>query len=602
MQDLNFDIHSLHTAYAEGLSSADVIKEVYRRIERVDDPGIFIHLLEPQQVLHQAAELSCFDAKLKPLWGLPFVIKDNIDLADTPTTAACPAYSYQASKDAFVVAQLRQAGALCIGKTNLDQFATGLVGVRSPYPPPKNAINPKLVPGGSSSGSAVAVAQGLVSFALGTDTAGSGRVPAALNNIVGLKPTLGAISNSGVVPACRTLDTVSIFALTATDAYRVLQTAAQYDSHDAYAKTITTPPLALSTRPAILKVGIPDVETREFFGDQTQAETFTTALGQLQTLAIDLVEIDFKLFFQAANMLYEGVWVAERLTVVEDLLRSQPESLHPVTRQIISAAEQFSPADVFRGFYQLAELKRQIKPLIDSVDMLCVPSVPTFYSVLDLQMDPITPNSRLGIYTNFVNLLDLCGIAVPTQPRTDALPGSVTLLARAGCDAQIAAVANQLQCHSGIKLGATDWSPSMPDLCKSDQAKSHEIALAVVGAHLSGLPLNHELTRLGARFLRSTHTAACYRLYHLTGGPPERPGLVRSTDGGGGSIAIEIWAMPVDQFGTFVKDIPEPLGIGTLTLEDNSKVKGFICENCGLQGAIDITAYGGWRHYLDSTR
>ncbi|MCB1812354.1 MAG: allophanate hydrolase, partial [Candidatus Competibacteraceae bacterium] len=405
MHNLSFDIASLHAAYAAGTNPVEVIRDVYHRLEAADDPGIFIHLATQEQALSEVAALGPFDPLSKPLWGIPFAVKDNIDVAGMPTTAACPAYSYEATADAVVVAALRRAGAIPLGKTNLDQFATGLVGVRSPYPIPKNAVDPALVPGGSSSGSAVAVARGLVSFALGTDTAGSGRVPAALNNIVGLKPSLGAISATGVVPACRSLDTVSIFALTVADAYTAFRAAAGYDPDDPYARPFTLPPLGAT--PPQLRLGIPTLASRKFFDDTVQADSFAAALKQLEGLGAELVELDFTPFYQVAELLYEGAWIAERYVVLEQLLHDTPEVLHPVTRQIVEQGGRLSAADAFRGMYRLAALKREIQPLLDRVNMLCVPSIPTFYTLADLQADPIGPNSRLGVYTNFVNLLDM---------------------------------------------------------------------------------------------------------------------------------------------------------------------------------------------------
>lgn len=591
----SFEIKNLLSAYANGLDPLQVVDEVYRRIQVANDPGIFLHLFDQEAVLLEVRKLGPFVPDDKPLWGIPFVIKDNIDAKGAPTTAACPAFSYVTDQDAFVVKCLRDAGAILIGKTNLDQFATGLVGIRSPHTPPKNALDPKIIPGGSSSGSAVAVARGLVSFSLGTDTAGSGRVPAALNGIVGLKPTLGAISNRGVVPACRTLDTVSIFSLSVEDAHTVLRSAAVYDPSDPYARAV--PKLLLGKPQSKFRVGVPDSKTREFFGDDLHAASFRESLEDIRALGGEIVELDFTPFYDVAAMLYEGAWVAERYTVVEDLLRDSPEALHPVFQKIIKTAENFSSADVFRGFYRLQELKQIALPLIGSVDLLCVPTIPTFYTVADLDDDPIGPNSRLGTYTNFVNLLDLCGIAVPTTPRTDGRPGSVTLLATADQDSQIAAIASALQQECNAPLGATDWDLSAPSN-SSAVPESDEFSIAVVGAHMSGLPLNGQLTQLGARFLCDAKTAPEYRLYSLPGGPPFRPGLI--SDETGAAIDLEIWALPKFQFGEFMQGIPRPLGIGTLTLENGDLVKGFICEPFGITGAEDITQFGGWRNYLAS--
>ncbi|MBO6756110.1 MAG: allophanate hydrolase [Roseibium sp.] len=590
---LSFDISALHAAYQAGVRPADVVREAYRRIGAVADDGIFLHLKALEDLVAEAEALPPFDARSHPLWGIPFAIKDNIDLAGTPTTAACPAYAYDAKDDAFAVTALRSAGALAIGKTNLDQFATGLVGIRSPYPPPKNAVDPEIVPGGSSSGSAVAVAHGIVSFSLGTDTAGSGRVPAALNNIVGLKPTLGALSGTGVVPACRTLDTISIFALTVQDAWRAFQCAAKYDPADAFARPLRTPELCAPPSP--VTIGVPNSETIAFFGDAIQAESFQAALNTLETLGARIVPMDFTPFYKIADMLYEGAWVAERMTVIEDLLKNNPDAVHPVTREVISAADRLSAADAFRGIYRLAELKRVAEPLLKSVDLLCVPTIPTFYSVADLEADPITPNSRLGTYTNFVNLMDLCAIAVPAEPRSDGRPGSITLLAPSGQDVLPAAVANALHRSTAPTLGATGHGlPSAEQLPAGPLGS--EIEIAVVGAHMSGLPLNSDLTTRGGRFLSRTCTAAAYRLYALAGGPPARPGLLRAANGA--SIEVETWALPETAFGDFLRTVPAPLSIGAVRLADGREVKGFLVEAAGIDGADDITDHGGWRPFL----
>jgi allophanate hydrolase len=543
----------------------------------------------------EAAALGAFDPVAKPLWGVPFVIKDNIDAAGVPTTAACPDFAYVAEKDSFVVAALRAAGALLIGKTNLDQFATGLVGVRTPYPVPKNAIDPTIVPGGSSSGSAVAVSHGIVSFALGTDTAGSGRVPAALNNIVGLKPSLGALSNSGVVPACRSLDTISIFALCVEDAYRAFQSAAAYDECDSYARAVATPDLGVA--PKSFVVGVPNQASLEFFGDATQAASYSTALQSITAMGGEVVEMDFQPFYDIAQMLYGGVWVAERFAAIEAMLKNTPESVHPTTRKVIEIATKFDAVDTFKSLYHLQDLKRSIAPALADVDFLCVPTVPTFATVDDLRADPIGPNSRLGTYTNFVNLLDMCGIAVPMEGRQDGRPGSITLLAPFGQDVDIAEIARALHQQSGALMGATGWavpmSPSPPA-----EVREGEIAIAVVGAHMSGLPLNFELTRLGARFLRTDKTSGDYRLFSLPGGPPTRPGLIRVENGA--AIDLEVWGLPLTAFGTFMAGIPQPLGIGTLTLANGSHVKGFVCEQCATKDAKDVTHFGGWRSFLSN--
>lgn len=582
LSSLPFTFAALRAAYDEGLRPEDLVAEIYRRIAAAEDPAIFLHLRPQDDVLAEAAALGARTEQT--LWGLPFAIKDNMDLAGAPTTAACPAFAYDASVDGFALARLRAAGALVIGKTNLDQFATGLVGVRSPYGVPKNALDPEIVPGGSSSGSAVAVARGLVSFSLGTDTAGSGRVPAALNGIVGLKPSLGALSAEGLVPACRSLDTISVFASNSRDAYEVFQTACAFDPLDPYSADLPAPDL--SPPPPALKIGVPAPESLEFFGDHAQAEMFAQALDQLSQAGHQITPIDFTPFYETAQMLYEGAWVAERYTVVEDLMTRDPGALYPATAQVIGAAQELSAADAFRGIYRLKALRRQAEAAMDGLDLLCVPSIPCFYTLADLEADPITPNSNLGTYTNFVNLLDLCGMAVPTAPRRDGRPGSVTLLARAGQDALTASLAAVLESDTPI-----------PAAQKS--APEDAFVIAVCGAHMSGLPLNSELTSRGGRFLQAVKTAPQYRFYALKGGPPYRPGLLRHAQGEtGAAIQMELWALPKSAFGSFMAGIPAPLCIGTIALENGQSAQGFLVEPAGLDGAEDITALGGWRAYL----
>ena len=594
VQDLPFTLSALRSAYADGAKPEDVVREVFRRIAAVGDDGVFLHLPDIEAVLSEARALGAYDPS-KPLWGAPFVVKDNIDVAGWPTTAGCEAYRYDPPADSFVVKQLRAAGALCIGKTNLDQFATGLVGVRTPGQAPKNAVDPAIVPGGSSSGSAVAVAHGMVAFSLGTDTAGSGRVPAGLNNIVGLKPTLGALSASGVVPACRTLDTISIFALTVDDAYAVHQAAAQYDAEDAYAREIRTPPAGAA--PPELTIGVPTPETLEFFGDEAQRASFAATLEALRAQGRKIKEIDFQPFYAVAEMLYEGAWVAERHSVIEELLARDPEAVHPTTRKIVGAATKLSATDAFRGVYRLEALRRQVEPVLSSVDLLCVPTFPTFVSCAEIEADPIGPNSGLGVYTNFVNLLGMCGLAAPTAPRSDGRPGGATLLARAGADGLLASVGRELEQLGERRLGATGWAvpalKKLPPIVLDD-----EIQIAVCGAHMSGLPLNKELTERGGRFLRAGRSAPCYKLYALPGGPPLRPGMVRVAPEEGGAIALEIWALPLREVGGFLAGVPSPLGLGAVQLSDGETVTGFVCEQAGVAGAEDVTALGDWRVVL----
>jgi len=586
-------LSSLSKAYAAGTSPQEIIKQVYARIDTVADPAIFLCLFPKDQLLEQASSLGPYDPE-RPLWGVPFVIKDNIDVAGQPTTAACPDFTYVPDETAFVVQRLQEAGALLIGKTNLDQFATGLVGVRTPYGAPMNAIDPEIVPGGSSGGSGVAVAHGIASFSLGTDTAGSGRVPAALNNIVGLKPTLGALSATGLVPACRTLDTISVFALTVADAYAAFSAAAVYDPVEAYARDIATPPMVAP--PNAPKIGIPSAASIRFEGDDAQAQSFAATVAALKTGGAEISEIDFEPLYEIAQMLYFGAWVAERYVATESLMASNPAALFPVTRKIIGSAVGKSAADTFKDFYRLKELIAQVEPAIEACDALCVPSIPTFATVAQLDADPMGPNNMLGTYTNFVNLMDMCGIAVPTPPRADGRPGSVTILAAAGADAKVAALASKIEAWGDRKLGATEWlfeAEPLPEVAPADA-----IRIAVCGAHMSGLPLNHTLTQRGAAFVRADQTAPDYSFHALPGAGVARPGLVRTEAGAGAAIALELWDMPLAGFGSFMKTIPAPLGIGTVTLGDGSQVQGFLCEAIATTGAEDITEIADWRKYL----
>lgn len=590
---LAFDIRSLHDFYQDGGTPAGMIETLFARLEVVNDPGIFIHQARKQDLLDEAAALGAFDPA-KPLWGIPFAVKDNIDVAGMPTTAACPDYAYRPEADATVVRLLKEAGGIVIGKTNLDQFATGLVGVRSPYPIPRNAIDATLVPGGSSSGSAVATAHGLVSFALGTDTAGSGRIPAGLNNIVGLKPSVGALSTTGVIPACRTLDCVSIFALTVEDAWAAFKVAAQPDASDPYSRNL---PAVERPLPPVLTIGIPAKADRQFFGDQVMEASYEAALALLAGLGHRLVEVPFGNFYKVANLLYEGAWVAERYAAVQDFFDSSEASFHPVTRKIYGGAKNLSAADAFKGLYALQALKQEVAPLIASVDLFCLPTAPSHYTRDELEKEPIRENSRLGTYTNFVNLLDMCGIAVPCGTRSDGWPASVTLIAPVGEDGLTAALARDIHRESRLTLGATGWpQPALAELAPTDTADL--IDLVVVGAHLSGMPLNDQLRALDARFLKVAQTSADYRLYALADQTPAKPGLIRLGKDEGASIEVEVWQLTPAAFGAFVAAIPTPLGIGTITLSDGTAAKGFLAETVALKGAVDITDHGGWRRYV----
>ena len=576
------------------MTPADIVERCFARIRAHGDNAIFISLRDEAKVIAEANALAAEGHTDLPLYGIPVAIKDNIDVKGLPTTAGCPAYAYRPARDATVVQRLKAAGAIVIGKTNLDQFATGLVGVRSPYGVPRNPHNPKLIPGGSSSGSAVAVAAGLVPLALGTDTAGSGRIPAGLNNIVGLKPSLGYVSNAGIVPACRTLDCVSIFALNPDDAWTALAAIAGIDSADPFTRSL---PLGMpGEMPPLVRIAVPRAADRIFFGDKRAKTSFDAALKRIASFGLDIVEIDFEPFLDTAKLLYEGPWVAERYAAVGEFIDRNPKKVHPVTRKIITGAKKSTAADAFRAFYRLAELRTRTQEVFSRIDALMVPTAPAAYTVTEIMRDPIRLNSKLGTYTNFVNLLDLAGLSVPAAIASDGTPFGVTFLAPAGHDALLASIGRRFHADTGLTLGALNVpQPELAEL--SAEPGVDEIALAVVGAHLSGMPLNGELKNLGARFLEVAMTASDYRLFALTNSTPHKPGLLRVTKASGSPIEVEIWALPVEAFGQFVAAVPPPLSIGTLILSDDRTVKGFLVEAEAIAGARDISNFGGWRSF-----
>ena len=593
-------VQPLSAAYAAGeLAPENVMRDICAAIAARGDDHVWIHRLPLDEVLAQVASAEQRRASGNapvPLFGIPFAVKDNIDVAAHPTTAGCPAYSYVAQRTAHVVQKLLDAGAILIGKTNLDQFATGLVGTRSPYGACANAFDPNYISGGSSSGSAIAVASGLVSFALGTDTAGSGRVPAAFNNIVGLKPTPGLLSTDGVVPACRSLDCVSIFALTCDDARLVFDAARGWDARDAYSRRDA----GAAAGAAIgrnFRFGLPQPQQLEFFGDAAARDQFERAVGILRGLGGTPVEIDFAPFAETAGLLYQGPWVAGRLAAIKDFFAAHAADMHPVTREIIGGAQKYTAVDAFESAYRLRALQQRCSGVWERIDVLAVPTTGTIYTHEEIAAEPLAHNTRLGYYTNFVNLLDLAAIALPGSFRDDGLPAGVSLIAPSCSDAALAVLGERFHRASGLPLGATGFlQPAARPHAAAEAASV--VTLAVVGAHLSGLPLNHQLTDRGARLLGVATTAKSYRLYALPGTQPAKPGLVRVAAADGAAIEVELWSLPVAAFGSFVAGISAPLGIGTITLDDGSEVKGFLCESCAVAGAQDISAYGGWRNYL----
>ena len=576
------------------VSPAQTVARSYARIRDHNDPAIFIHLRAEADAVAEAEALSRKDAAHLPLYGVPVAVKDNIDVAGMPTTAACPAFAYTPAHDATSVAKLRAAGAIIIGKTNLDQFATGLVGVRSPYGIPKNPIRADLIPGGSSSGSAVAVAAGLVPLSLGTDTAGSGRVPAMLNNIVGLKPSLGLVSTAGVVNACRTLDCVSIFSLTVDDAMTALTAIAGPDAADPFSRKLALAPLG--GFPAQLRLGVPRKGQLIFFGDKHSEKAYDDALKRWTGIGATLAEFDLEPFYETARLLYEGPWVAERYLVVRNLLASSPDAIHPVTREIIIAGAELSAADTFTALYKLQALRRVSERIFSNIDALVLPTAPTAYSTAQVLANPIELNSRLGTYTNFVNLLDLCGLALPAAMRSDGIPFGITLLAPTGHDAQLASIGRSFHADTQLPMGSKGLP--QPPLVPLTARGSDEIPIAVVGAHLSGMALNGELRALGGRLLRAAATAPDYKLYALKGTTPPKPGMLRVAAGAGTSIELEVWALSPAAFGSFVATIPSPLSVGTIRLSDGSGVQGFLVEAEAVHGARDISKFGGWRAFM----
>jgi allophanate hydrolase len=578
---------------ARASSPAETVARSFTRIRSYNDPAVFISLREEKDAIAEAESLAAKDAHALPLFGVPVAVKDNIDVKGLPTTAACPAFSYSPSHDATSVARLREAGAIVIGKTNLDQFATGLNGTRSPYGTPVNPMRADLIPGGSSSGSAVAVAAGLVPLALGTDTAGSGRVPAMLNNIVGLKPSLGMVSTAGLVPACRTLDCVSVFSLTVDDAVTALAAMAGPDLADPFSRD--RPLRDLTPFPARVRLGVPRNGQLIFFGDRVSEAAYGEALKRWTALGAELVEFDMEPFYETARLLYDGPWVAERYLVIRNLLASSPDSIHAVTREIIAAGSRLTAAEAFSALYRLQSLRKIAERAFANMDAIVLPTAPTVYSTAQVLANPIELNNRLGTYTNFVNLLDLCGLALPAAIRSDDIPFGITLLAPAGNDALLASIGRAFHADTRLKMGARGLT--QPPLAPLRASAGEDIAIAVVGAHLSGMALNSELKALGGRLVEATLTAPDYQLYALATAPP-KPGMLRVEPGKGTAIELEVWALSAAAFGQFVAAIPPPLSIGTIKLSDGRGVKGFLVEAAGVDGARDISAFGGWRAYM----
>jgi len=565
------------------LSAVSVAEETLGRIARYDaiQPQIWISKSTQDDVI---AAARAVDARIGagehlPLAGVPFAAKDNIDVAGLETTAACPAFGYRPDSSATVIERLLAAGAICVGKTNLDQFATGLNGTRSPYGSPRNAYNLAYVSGGSSSGSAVAVAAGLVPFALGTDTAGSGRVPAAFQHLIGFKPSKGRWSTKGLVPACRTLDCITVFTNDTANARLVDKIVAGYDPDDPYSKSLADVSIGRRT------IGVPRRNQRVWFGDGEAEYLYDRALETFAGLA-DVVEIDLAPLQEAAQLLYGGPWVAERAAAMAKILATNPEAVDATVRTVVETGTSISAVELFNGLYRLAELKRHADTLWTQIDLLAFPTTGTTYRVAELLAAPIALNSNLGFYTNFVNLLDMAAVAVPAGIRANATGFGITLIGPADSDRSLLDAADAYLSSANL--------PSVPPL--DLEGKMQTVKLAVVGAHLKDMPLHWQLVSREAQFVGAFETAANYRLYAMADSVPPKPALVHSGDGG--SIAVEVYEMGVAEFGSFVVEVPPPLAIGTIMLADGSSVKGFVAEPRALRGAEDITHLGGWRAYI----
>lgn len=597
MSDAPLSIATLREGYRSGqFTPVNIAQEILRRVAAYADPAVWISKVPETTVIARARALAREKDWLErlPLYGIPFAVKDNIDCAGLPTTAACPDFAYMPERDAHSVARLLEAGAILIGKTNLDQFATGLVGARSPYGVPHCVFDENYVSGGSSSGSAVAVAASLVSFALGTDTAGSGRVPAAYNNIVGLKPTRGLVSTSGVVPACRTLDCVSIFAGTTGDADAVLKTIAAFDAEDPYSRR--TVPRELPTRE--FRFGVLGAKHREVFGDLELDAFYDSAITRAVAIGGTPVEIDYGPFAEAGALLYDGPWVAERYAALEAFIAANAGKMNGTVRTIIERGKNYNASSAFTAEYRRMGLVRAVEEVWNRIDVLLLPTVPGHDRISDVLADPIAKNARLGQYTNFVNLLDCCAVAVPAFFRENGLPFGVTLVAPAFVDASLAVLADRFHRSGSAGSGLACEGFRFPEDELKSTASAETFPLFVVGAHLKGLALNGQLQELGAEFAGETRTSKEYRLYALPNAVPPKPGMILETDFVGPGIAGEVWNLTPEAFGKFVANIPPPLGVGKVKLADGGFVSGFLCESYALTHAEDITVFGGWRNFL----
>jgi allophanate hydrolase len=605
MSEQLMTIDALQQAYRSGKLNAQTFLKEKLQAAKNDLNNVWLATVSESQLQEMLTTLSTKSMDELPLYGVPFAIKDNIDLSLLPTTAGCAAYAYQPEQSAQVVKLLMQAGAIPLGKTNLDQFATGLVGVRSPWGAVKNSVNPEYISGGSSSGSAVAVAKGQVSFALGTDTAGSGRVPAALNNIVGLKATKGLLSCTGVVPACKSLDCVTLFANTVDELNQLLNISAQLDKNDCYSRANRFDNNAAYYQAenslSGLKIGLPANTQLEFFADSSAQALFEKNIDLLKNAGAQIITIDFQPFLEAAKLLYEGPWVAERYAGIEDFFNKDAKRCLPVIETIIGGAEKYSAVDTFKAIYRLQAYKVECDAILAEVDCILTPTTGTTYTIAQVEAEPIKLNSNLGYYTNFMNLLDYAAIALPAGFLETGLPFGITLFGPAFSDRLLLSAGAQLQQLAGLTLGATDQVLPKLNTVTVPAAALDQIDIAVCGAHLSGFPLNKQLVERGGYLVKTCKTSDNYRLYALAGGPPYRPGLIRVMgEKQGVAIEVEVWRLPASTLGSFLAGIAQPLGLGKIELEDNSWVTSFICEGYAISDALDITQFGGWSAYIQS--
>ncbi|WP_028022174.1 allophanate hydrolase [Enterovibrio calviensis] len=578
-------IQSLLDAYREGdITPDDYLRQQWKSAQS-DANHCWISVISEAQLDGYLKALKNSSPLTKPLYGVPFAIKDNIDLLGLPTTAGCKQFAYSPGRSAFVVQALIDAGAVPIGKTNLDQFATGLNGTRSPYGACKNSIDPEYISGGSSAGSAVSVALKQVLFSLGTDTAGSGRIPAAFNRLVGMKASIGRISCRGLVPACRTLDCITLFAHSVDDIDYLLPIAGQYDPSDSYARDFSDSDAAASMSAFDApRIGVPRESQLEFFGNDNYMHRFSASKAKCESLGAELVELDFSPFLEAAALLYHGPWVAERYAAIQEFFDDHETHCDPAIQAIVGGARSLTAVDAFNAQYELQALKKRCDAILQSVDAVLTPTAGSIYTIAEMLEDPIQLNTNLGFYTNFMNLLDYAAIAIPADDDTDAMPFGITLFSDKGTEPRLLALAKAYSEGSAFKV-----SDGVPE----------SIVIAVCGAHMNGLPLNHQLVSRQASFLEKKRSAARYQFFALEGEGPKRPGMVRKNKGGN-RIELELWEMPMSRLGDFLAGIPHPLGLGKVELEDGSWVTGFICEEAGATGGRDISHYGSWREYLAS--